>query len=119
MADLKGRTVSVGAPGSGTELLADRVLAAAGVDPRKDITRHSLGVTESAGALKDGTGLPVVITYHDTFAGTPDQPNSDRAKALCTLADAFIAAQVWQQQLSQFERYGVRRLSEVRRIARP
>ena len=54
VADLKGHTVSVGAPGSGTELIADRVLAAAGVDPRKDITRHSLGVSESAGALKDG-----------------------------------------------------------------
>lgn len=54
VADLKGHTVSVGAPGSGTELVADRVLTAAGLDPRKDITRHSLGVSESAGALKDG-----------------------------------------------------------------
>ena len=54
VADLKGRTVSVGAPGSGTELIADRVLAAAGLDPRKDITRHALSVAESAGALKDG-----------------------------------------------------------------
>jgi TRAP transporter TAXI family solute receptor len=54
VADLKGRTVSVGAPGSGTELIADRVLAAAGLDPRQDVTRHSLSVSESAGALKDG-----------------------------------------------------------------
>jgi TRAP transporter TAXI family solute receptor len=54
VADLKGRTVSVGAPGSGTELVADRVLTAAGLDPRKDITRHSLSVAESVGALKDG-----------------------------------------------------------------
>src|SRR6185503_3401586 len=54
VADLKGHTVSVGAPGSGTELIADRVLAAAGLDPRRDITRHSLPVSESAGALKDG-----------------------------------------------------------------
>ena len=53
VADLKGRTVSVGAPGSGTELIADRVLTAAGLDPRKDITRHALGVAESAGAIKD------------------------------------------------------------------
>lgn len=51
--DLKGRTVSVGAPGSGTELIADRVLTAAGLDPRKDITRHALGVAESVGAIKD------------------------------------------------------------------
>ena len=54
VADLKGRTVSVGAPGSGTELIADRILAAAGLDPRRDITRHALSVSESAGALKDG-----------------------------------------------------------------
>ena len=54
VADLKGRTVSVGSPGSGTELLADRVLTAAGLDPRKDITRHALSVAESVGALKDG-----------------------------------------------------------------
>jgi uncharacterized protein len=54
IADLKGRTVSVGAPGSGTELVANRVLTAAGLDPWKDITRHTLGVAESVGALKDG-----------------------------------------------------------------
>jgi len=54
VADLRGKVVSVGSPGSGTELLADRVLAAAGLLPRQHITRHTLGVSESAGALKDG-----------------------------------------------------------------
>jgi TRAP-type uncharacterized transport system substrate-binding protein len=54
IADLKGKVISVGSPGSGTELIADRVLAAAGLDPRKDISRHALSVAESAGALKDG-----------------------------------------------------------------
>ncbi len=54
IADLKGKVVSVGSPGGGTELIADRVLAAAGLDPRKDISRHALSVAESAGALKDG-----------------------------------------------------------------
>ncbi len=54
VADLGGRVVSVGSPGSGTELVAERVLGAAGLDPRRDITRHALGVTESVGALKDG-----------------------------------------------------------------
>ncbi len=54
IADLKGKLVSIGSPGSGTEFIADRVLAAAGIDPRGGITRHSLGATESAGALKDG-----------------------------------------------------------------
>jgi TRAP transporter TAXI family solute receptor len=54
IADLRGKVVSTGSPGSGTELVADRLLMAAGLDPRKDITRHSLGASESAGALKDG-----------------------------------------------------------------
>jgi TRAP transporter TAXI family solute receptor len=54
VADLRGRVVSVGSPGSGTELMADRILTAAGIDPRAGITRHALGVAESAGALKDG-----------------------------------------------------------------
>jgi TRAP transporter TAXI family solute receptor len=54
VADLAGKVVSVGAPGSGTELIADRLLSAAGIDPQKGITRHALGVTESVGAIKDG-----------------------------------------------------------------
>jgi uncharacterized protein len=53
ISDLRGRVVSVGAPGSGTELIADRVLAAAGIDSRKDLTRHQLSVVESAAAMKD------------------------------------------------------------------
>ncbi len=51
--DLKGKRVSTGAPGSGTEVMALRVLEAYGLDPNKDMTRDKLGVSESAGALKD------------------------------------------------------------------
>ena len=45
--DLKGKRVSVGAPNSGTEVIADRVLEAAGMDPKGDIKRQGLGVEES------------------------------------------------------------------------
>jgi len=51
--DLKGKRVSTGAPGSGTEVKALRVLEAYGLDPNKDMTRDKLGVAESAGAVKD------------------------------------------------------------------
>jgi TRAP transporter TAXI family solute receptor len=51
--DLKGKRVSTGAPGSGTEIMALRVIEAYGLDPTKDMTRDKLGVSESAGALKD------------------------------------------------------------------
>jgi TRAP transporter TAXI family solute receptor len=54
VADLKGKRVSTGAPGSGTEVMGLRVLEANGLDPSKDMTRDKLGVSESAGALKDG-----------------------------------------------------------------
>ena len=53
--DLKGKRVSVGAPNSGTEVIADRVLEAAGMDPKGDIKRQGLGVEESVQAMKDGS----------------------------------------------------------------
>lgn len=52
--DLKGRVVSMGSAGSGTETIADRTLAAAGLDPAKDIRRENLSAQASADALKDG-----------------------------------------------------------------
>jgi uncharacterized protein len=48
MADLKGKRVSTGSPGSATEVMAFRVLEAAGLDRDKDMTRERLGVAESA-----------------------------------------------------------------------
>ena len=54
VADLRGKTVSTGSPGSGTEVIAFRVLKAAGLDPDRDVRRQGLGASESADALKDG-----------------------------------------------------------------
>lgn len=51
--DLKGKKVSVGAANSGTEVIALRLLKAAGLDPDKDITKERLSVGESAAAMKD------------------------------------------------------------------
>jgi TRAP transporter TAXI family solute receptor len=54
MADLRGRVVSTGAAGSGTTVIARRMLQAAGLDPGHDIREQSLGVAQSVDALKDG-----------------------------------------------------------------
>ena len=51
-ADLKGKRVSTGAPASGTEVMALRLIEAHGLDP-KDMTRERLSVAESVNALKD------------------------------------------------------------------
>ena len=65
--DLKGKRVSVGSAGSGTEIIANRTLEAYGLDANKDIQRERLGVQDSANALRDSKidafffsgGLPV------------------------------------------------------------
>src|SRR5215218_578347 len=53
MSDLKGKRVSTGSPGSATEVMAFRVIEAAGLDRDKDMRRERLGVAESTNALKD------------------------------------------------------------------
>src|SRR3970040_1545793 len=53
VADLKGRRVSTGPPNSGTEVKANRVLEAAGLNPDKDINRERLPLQESGNALRD------------------------------------------------------------------
>jgi uncharacterized protein len=54
MSDLNGKRVSTGSPGSATEVMAFRVIEAAGLDKDKDMKRERLGVAESVNALKDG-----------------------------------------------------------------
>ena len=53
MADLKGKRVSTGSGGSATEVMAFRVIEAAGLDKDADMKRERLGVSESVNALKD------------------------------------------------------------------
>ena len=55
IADLKGKRVSLGAPGSGAEIVALRILKAAGLDPDKDIKRQGLNIGEASSALGDGS----------------------------------------------------------------
>src|SRR5438128_6292162 len=53
LADLKGKRVSTGSPGGATEVMAFRVIEAAGLDKDKDMKRERLGVAESVNAIKD------------------------------------------------------------------
>ncbi|MGC1680456.1 MAG: TAXI family TRAP transporter solute-binding subunit, partial [Pseudolabrys sp.] len=53
MSDLKGKRVSTGSGGSATEVMAFRVIEAAGLDKDKDMKRERLGVAESVNAIKD------------------------------------------------------------------
>jgi uncharacterized protein len=51
--DLKGKRVSTGAPGSGTEVKGLRVLEAYGISPKDLKSQDRLGASESAAAMKD------------------------------------------------------------------
>src|SRR5205085_6276646 len=53
LSDLRGKIVSTGAPGSGTEVVAFRALEAVGIDPKTGVTVQALGASQSADALKD------------------------------------------------------------------
>jgi TRAP transporter TAXI family solute receptor len=76
-ADLKGKRVSTGSPGSATEVMAFRLIEAAGLDKDKDLKRERLGAAESVNAIKDGKidaffwvgGLPTAAV--SDLANTP------------------------------------------------
>ncbi|MFJ2674996.1 TAXI family TRAP transporter solute-binding subunit [Streptomyces sp. NPDC088551] len=53
-AGLRGKKVGVGQEGSGVRLIADRVLSAADLDPRKDIVPFSVGIDTMPGLLERG-----------------------------------------------------------------
>lgn len=80
VADLKGRTVSIGAPASGVYFNAIDVLAAAGLT-EKDIKAQYQSFGDSADALKDGK-----IDAAFIVAGAP----TPAIQELCTSADAYL-----------------------------
>jgi TRAP transporter TAXI family solute receptor len=83
VADLKGKRVSVGAANSGTEVIANRILEAYGIDPNKDFSsRERLGVADSANRLRDG-GL-------DAFFWSGGLPTSQITDLVNTTKIVFV-----------------------------
>lgn len=102
VADLKGKVVSVGAPGSATEVGAVRVLEAAGLDPASDVDRRQLGAAETVAALRDGTidagfwsgGLPTGALVDLASTGEMKLvPIAEHAEALASEYGGFYVAQ--------------------------
>ena len=55
VAGMKGKRVSTGSPKSGTEVIANRVLTAAGLKPETDVQAQKLDLTKTVDGMKDGT----------------------------------------------------------------
>jgi TRAP transporter TAXI family solute receptor len=88
---LRGKRVSLGSPGSGTEVIALRILEVAGIDPDADIDRQQLGIDDTVAALRDGTidagfwsgGLPTsALAEYATGGEMVIVPTGDTATGL-------------------------------------
>jgi TRAP transporter TAXI family solute receptor len=55
VAGMRGKRVSTGSPKSGTEVIANRILTAAGLDPAKDVSAQKLDLTKTVDGMKDGS----------------------------------------------------------------
>lgn len=88
--DLKGKVVSTGAPGSGTEIVAFRTLEAFGLDPKNDLTTQALGASQSVDALKDGKVHAFFFTGGLPTAAVLDLTHSPGITAKLIPSDAAI-----------------------------
>ena len=76
--DLKGKKVSVGDAGSGTEFNAKQILAAYGIDIETDITKNNQSFADSCDGLKNGILDAAFLTAgHPTVAVTELASNYD------------------------------------------
>lgn len=95
LADLRGATVSVGAPGSGVSVIAQRLLAAAGLSPDRDLTAVRLGIDDSVTAMRSGAvdaffwsgGLPTRGVHQ--LSGTVEIRLLDLEDVLIAMRAAF------------------------------
>jgi TRAP transporter TAXI family solute receptor len=93
VADLKGKRVSIGAPNSGTLVIAQRMLAAAGLDPAGDIRAQRLGINESVQAMKDGTIDAFFWSGGVPTAGITDLTSTKKDVTLVDTTDLLPALQ--------------------------
>jgi TRAP transporter TAXI family solute receptor len=100
--DMRGKRVSTGSPNSGTENIAQRLLRAAGLDPKADVHAQALSLPETVQAMKDGSldvlfwsgGLPT--------GGITDLTTSQRdGVAFVALDDLLPAMQAEHGQVYQ------------------
>ena len=55
IADMRGKRVSTGSPKSGTEVIANRLLESAGLNPEADVSAQRLDLTKTVDGMKDGS----------------------------------------------------------------
>lgn len=92
LADLRGKRVSTGSPKSGTEVIAQRVLQAAGLNPDSDIQAQRLDLTKTVDGMKDGSIDAMFFSGGLPTPGITDLFTSARDKVrLLDITDALPA----------------------------
>jgi alpha-acetolactate decarboxylase len=105
--DLKGKRISTGLAGSGTEEQAGYLLGALGIDPGKDIIQKKLNLEDSAAGLKSGSidaffwsgAVPSESSSADPLSGLASDPNF---KIVILPVDSGTADKVMQQRPGVF-----------------
>jgi TRAP transporter TAXI family solute receptor len=94
LADLKGKRISTGSPNSGTEVIARRLLEAAGLHPTRDVTAQRLGLPESVDQMKSGSIDALIWSGGVPTAGITDLMTSmGKEVRLIPIADLLPALQ--------------------------
>lgn len=90
--DMKGKRIGTGSPKSGTEVIAIRLLKAAGLDPDKDVKRQKLALPETTAGMKDGQLDGMVWSGGFPTAGVKDLLSSMKGKVKFLDLDSYIPA---------------------------
>lgn len=80
LSDLRGKRVSTGSPKSGTEVIAQRVLQAAGLNPDTDISAQRLDLTKTVDGMKDGSIDAMFFSGGLPTPGVTDLFTSEKGK---------------------------------------
>ncbi|MFI6502743.1 TAXI family TRAP transporter solute-binding subunit [Nonomuraea typhae] len=96
ISDLKGKRVSLGPPNSGTQVMARRMMEAAGLNPDTDVNKSQLSINDSVQAVKDDTidaffwvgGVPTAGIV-DLATSKPDMKILDTSDVLGAMQTKF------------------------------
>ncbi|WP_157245147.1 TAXI family TRAP transporter solute-binding subunit [Nonomuraea typhae] len=96
ISDLKGKRVSLGPPNSGTQVMARRMMEAAGLNPDTDVNKSQLSINDSVQAVKDDTidaffwvgGVPTAGIV-DLATSKPDMKILDTSDVLSAMQTKF------------------------------
>ncbi len=94
-AQLRGKRVSTGSPKSGTDIVAGRLLTAAGINPDRDIQRHNLSLPETVRRMQAGSLDAMFFTGGLPTPGIKDllstAPGTFRLLPIADLIEPLVA----------------------------